>query len=634
MKKKSNLRVAVLLVLIMTLIFTSCQSPSVSSTAGENPENTITEEPVIKSFADTLSWDAEYDVVVVGFGGAGAVASITASDEGAKVLLLEKAKEGGQGGNTRVSGQQILVPSDVDKAVNYFKTIFGQFNYDETMVRTMVQKMSENEEWLKSMGAEGIQYINYPEYPEVEGSDTMRCILLDGVYSTGLYWKVAEDNVFKRSNNIDIWFNSPGKELIQDPETNAIIGVKVNKEGKMVNVRAKNGVVLATGGFENNQEMIQTYLHLPYAYPKGTYNNTGDGIIMAMKVGAQLWHMNNPAGPDLNFKDPESNNFFGYYLAPFGRKNTIFVGKDGTRFLNEAYASKHGKIPFHGNYITQPVSLPAYAIFDETTFSSGPIYQSGGWSSDNSREVEKGWIIKADTIEELAVKIGLETEALKNTVEKFNQYCEDKTDLDFGRDPETLNSIVTAPFYAMKLTPTLTNTQGGPKRNEKCEVLDYDNNPIPNLYSAGELGSFYAHGYNGGGNVGETIASGRIAGENAAKPKDVIPVKKDIISEEETTKSGSKETVNVSYNPGTYNGVGIGMGGEITVEVEVDDSSIKSVKIISHKETSGISDKAIEDMPKNILEAQSTDIDLVAGATMSSKGIKEAFNNALEQAKK
>lgn len=630
MKRKSNKRLAILLVLIMTLIFTSCQSSDLPTE--ENTEEPTNGETAPQAFADSISWDAEYDVVVVGFGGAGAVASITASDEGAKVLLLEKAKEGGQGGNTKVSGQQILVPSDVDRAVGYFETIFGEFDYDKTMVRTMVEKMSENEEWLRSMGAEGIQYIDYPEYPEVEGADTMKCILLEGVYSTGLYWKLAEDNVFNRSNNIDIWYDSPGKELIQDPETDAIIGVKVNKEGQMVNVRAKNGVVLATGGFENNQDMIQTYLHLPYAYPKGTYNNTGDGIIMAMKVGAQLWNMNNPAGPDLNFKDPESNNYFGYYLTPFGSKNTIYVGKDGTRFANEAYNSRHGKVPFHGNYITQPLSLPAHAIFDETTFTSGPIYQSGGWSSDNSREVEKGWIIKADTIEELATKIGLEGEALKDTVDKFNQYCEDKFDPDFGRKAETLNSIVSPPFYAMELTPTLTNTQGGPKRNEKCEVLDHDNNPIPNLYSAGELGSFYAHGYNGGGNVGETIASGRIAGENAAKVKTDIPVKKDIVAEVESSESDSSQVVNVSYNPGTYTGVGIGMGGEISVEVTVDDSSIKSVEIVSHNETPGISDNAIEKMPENILDAQSAETDSVAGATMSSNGIKEAVNKAIEQA--
>lgn len=633
MKAKSIKLISVIFLLIMIVLNTSCQSPNVNSSADVNPEETIIEDQIIKSFSDTISWDAEYDVVVVGFGGAGAVASITDSDEGAKVLLLEKAKEGGQGGNTKVSGQQILYPSDVDRAVNYFKAIFGEFNYDEAMVRTMVEKMSENEEWLKSMGATDIQYINYPEYPEVEGSDAMRCILLGKVYSTGLYWKVAEDNVFKRTSNIDIWFDSPGKELIQDPETNAIIGIKVNKEGKMMNVKANNGVVLATGGFENNQDMIQTYLHLPYAYPKGTYNNTGDGIIMAMKVGTQLWHMNNPAGPDLNFKDPESNNYFGYKLTEFGSKNTIFVGKDGTRFLDESYSSKHGKIPFHGNYMTQPVSLPAYAIFDGTVFASGPIYQSGGWSSDNTREVGKGWIIKADTIEELAMQIGLEPEALENTVNKFNKYCEDKLDPDFGRNPETLNSIVSAPFYAMKLTPTLTNTQGGPKRNEKCEVLDHDNNPIPNLYSAGELGSFFAHGYNGGGNVGETIASGRIAGENAAKPKTNIPAKKDIASKEEADHNIEK-AVNVSYNPGTYTGIGIGMGGEITVEVTVDDSSIKSVEILSHKETSGISDNAIKNMPSNIVNAQSTTIDSVAGATMSSKGIIEAVNNALEQAEK
>jgi predicted oxidoreductase len=97
----------------------------------------------------------------------------------------------------------------------------------------------------------------------------------------------------------------------------------------------------------------------------------------------------------------------------------------------------------------------------------------------------------------------------------YNTYCANTYDVEFNRSAETLTAISeTGPYYAMKLTPTFTNTQGGGKRNEKCQILDVDGNVIPNLYGAGEFGSMYSHGYNGGGNVGAALADGRIVARN------------------------------------------------------------------------------------------------------------------------
>ena len=171
------------------------------------------------------------------------------------------------------------------------------------------------------------------------------------------------------------------------------------------------------------------------------------------------------------------------------------------------------------------MALPAYAIFDEAAFNGGPINTSF-WSQDNAAEVEKGWIKKADTLEELAEIIGVPAENLIKSVSRFNFYCEQGEDFEFSRPASTLNPIgETGPYYALELTPTLTNTQGGAVRNANCEVVNVDGFAIPHLYSAGEFGSMYAHGYNGGGNVGEALATGRIAGRNAAiADKSTIPV--------------------------------------------------------------------------------------------------------------
>jgi predicted oxidoreductase len=114
----------------------------------------------------------------------------------------------------------------------------------------------------------------------------------------------------------------------------------------------------------------------------------------------------------------------------------------------------------------------------------------------------------------LATKIGRDPDALEQTVVRYNEFCALGKDLDFGRSPEYLLAIETPPYYAMELSPTFTNTQGGPRRNLHAQILDIRGNPIPRLYSSGELGSIYSNAYNGGMNLGECMAFGRIAAEH------------------------------------------------------------------------------------------------------------------------
>lgn len=619
-----------ILALSLLLSLSACQTPPAQPAPGaENTTPAVTQAP-------GENWHSSYDVVVIGSGGAGLSAAIEAADAGASVLVLEKAPESAAGGNTRLSGQQILSPTDVEAALGYFETISQGFDYDKDLVQVTIQGMHDIAGWLMDIGGPtlDLQEIIYPEFPTVPGSETMRCYLIDGERSTGKGWDLLKSAVDQRASSIDLWYDSPALELIQDLQTGTVTGVLASHEGQKVRLQAKNGVVMACGGYENNQEMIQNYLHLEYAYPKGTYYNTGDGITMAMKVGAQLWHMNNPAGPDLNFKAPDNNAYYGYSLAMgFGSRSTIYVGPDGTRFLNEALMTKHGKMPAHGTWQTAATILPAYAVFDEASFTAGPITSGGGWSADNQAELEKGWIVKADTLEELAALIGVNAAGLEKTVERYAFYCKEGEDYEFGRDPKTLIPLSkTGPYYAMELTPTLTNTQGGAVRNANCEVVDLDGYAIPHLYSAGEFGSMFVHGYNGGGNVSEALVTGRIAGANAAQPdKTKIPV----ISNGKaapTVESGAGDGLDIaalSLADGVYTGVGQGMAGQITVEVTLSGGKAARVEVTSANDTAGISDKAIEELPNRIVAAQSTNVDVVAGATMTSQGILDAVENAL-----
>jgi succinate dehydrogenase/fumarate reductase flavoprotein subunit len=205
----------------------------------------------------------------------------------------------------------------------------------------------------------------------------------------------------------------------------------------------------------------------------------------------------------------------------------IVVGPDARRFADEKYKTRHGKVLVNGRWLPLSTPCPMYLICDHTLFSAGPLYDkhpSHGWtqiierydwSEDNSAELAKGWIKTADSLASLAALMGLDPATLEATVSRWNRFCDAKHDADFGRSL-MLAPIVEKPFYAVELLPSMLNTQGGPRRNEKGQIVRPDGTPIPRLYSAGELGSIYSYLYQGTGNIGECLAFGRVSGRNAA----------------------------------------------------------------------------------------------------------------------
>ncbi len=475
-------------------------------------------------------WDYEAEIVVLGTGGAGLAAAIDAHDLGANVLMLEKASESHSGGNTRVSMQGAWCPPNLSEAITYQKALNGRYPVPEEVVQAYHEYTTKNAEWLKKIGGKIVQRLSsskgeYPEFPGAES--TFVCSLEEG-YGYQRLWMLLKDAVVKRQ--IKIMYETPGIDLVQDSKTKEIHGVVAEREGKKIYVKAQKAVILCTGGFENNQEMIRDYLLLPCGYPFGTPYNTGDGIRMAQAVGADLWHMGNVAGPSLSFRAPGVEWAFG---AGFSSSSGgyIFVASDATRFVNENTPSKHGKVNYHGTYVHLPLPLPVHVVFDETARKSGPLYRQDEfwcwyaviekykWSADSSVELEKGWILKADTIRELAGKMGKNPDTLEKTLVTWNRSCAAGNDSEFGRPAKRMAPIQTPPYYAMELVPAFTNTQGGPRRNQHAQVLDTNRQPIPRLYSAGELGSIFSYHYQGAGNIGECFAFGRIAAKHAVAEK-------------------------------------------------------------------------------------------------------------------
>src|SRR5580692_1730784 len=395
-------------------------------------------------------WDTEADVVVVGLGAAGVAASVTAHDLGAEVVILEKAPEGQEGGNTRVAGQGYLNTSNAEEAAAYLTALCGPFTVPAPMIQVWADEMCRNNDWLAGLGGDPQEHQHPPvgiEFPDLPGSGSVHKFHDGPAYGYSYTWKRFESLVKQRP--IPILYETPGKELIQHDVTREILGVRAMRGGKPVAVKARRGVVLTCGGFENNQEMIRNYLPgIPYCYTSGSPYNEGDGITMAMSVGADLWHMNNYAGPSMALKVPEVRTTFSMQALHYSKEipgGMIVVGPDGKRFADEKFRTRHGKVPVNGVWLPLATPCPMYLIFDHRLFSAGPLYDkhpSHGWtqiierydwSADNSVELAKGWIKTADSIAGLASVVGLDPAVLEETVGRWNRGCDAGSDDEFGR---------------------------------------------------------------------------------------------------------------------------------------------------------------------------------------------------------
>jgi len=356
------------------------------------------------------------------------------------------------------------------------------------MVRVWADEMCRNNQWLESLGGDPQEHQHPPvgiEFPDLPGADCVHKFHDGPTYGYSFTWKRFESLVKQR--RIPILYETPGRELIQHDVTKGILGIRAQRRDESIFVRARKGVVLTCGGFENNQDMIRNYLPgIPYCYTSGSPYNEGDGIAMAMSVGADLWHMNNYAGPSMALKVPGIRTTFSMQALHFSKKmrgGMIVVGPDARRFCDEKYKTRHGKIPVNGRWLPLSTPCPMFMIFDHVLFSAGPLYDKHpshgwtqiieryAWSEDNSAELANGWIKTADSIASLASAVGLDPKALKDTVGRWNRYCDTGNDPEFGRSL-MVEPITDGPFYAVELSPSMLNTQGGPRRASATRPSD------------------------------------------------------------------------------------------------------------------------------------------------------------------
>ena len=303
--------------------------------------------------------------------------------------------------------------------------------------------------------------------------------------------------------------DTPAQEfLIEEGEIKGIIATGVN--GQKVTVRA-NAVVLATGGFGANTKMLQQYNTYWSSIPDdvkttNSYAMTGDGIVLGQSVGAGLTGMG--FTQMMPVADPITGELFSGLQVP--PENFVIVNKQGKRFINE----------FAGRDVLTKAALAEGGLF--YLIADDEIKKTAANTSQEKidRQVAAGTLFKADTLEELALKVGMDPATLVDTVAKYNSYVEAGEDPEFHKDTFSLK-VDKAPFYATPRQPAVHHTMGGLKIDTATRVLDENNQPIKNLYAAGEVaGGIHAGNRLGGNALADIFTFGRIAGKTAMAEMD------------------------------------------------------------------------------------------------------------------
>ncbi|MEG0302196.1 FAD-dependent oxidoreductase [Gordonibacter sp.] len=589
--------------------------------------------------ASDVKWDGQFDVVVVGFGAAGAASAISAAEAGAKVLLVDKAPEGHEGGNSRFCAQLFVSITDKDKGIAHYQAQRGGFYTPDDVVETYVEGMMSTKELLVSWGLEKDRLVDVTdkgmanltvEYPELPGADAVRTNFIDG-YGKRELWRFLKQSVVDRKDKIDCWYESPAKALIQDADSGAIVGVTIEREGKKVNIAARNGVVMALGGFENSPFYQKTFLGHPKMFAHGTLFNEGDGLAMCQTVGAKLWHMASYESMGVGMTCEADRPRIGGAVPFFARGSIILVGGDARRYTAEDLEQRHGHREIGGTWMIPNRPERNIFIFDANQATTAtPPY--GNWSAGCVKEIASGKITEAASIAELAQKFSLDPATLQATIDLYNTSAASGVDA-FGRQAKSMTALAaTGPYYGIEMWPSILNTQGGPERTAKAEIVGANDKPIAHLYSAGEFGGVCANLYQGGSNMAECLVFGNIAGTNAAATKeDAFNAGEGLAykpgcGDQSVLDQAPDET---GLKSGQAAGMALGLGGPIWVKTTTEGAKITNIEILHQTETEGVGTVVFDLLPQAVIAAGTTEgVDIVTGATISSNGFLNAVKDA------
>lgn len=412
--------------------------------------------------------------------------------------------------------------NDVDRAVTYLDRCAGGLTPTEVN-RAWAERSHELSNWLDGIGfgADHVAHVG-GDHARFAGSDavTIHRATVDGrpdLRGGAKLWAALSQAVAERG--VTLFWESPAERLLTDASgrvTGVLMGGNETRR-----LDATEGVILTTGGYGYNEELRAQYLKAPFLF-YGTPAGTGDGVRMAQAVGADLWHMNLASGGGVG-RFPMSEGEMANIAVDVRGGGYVIVDQNGRRYADEsrqelthAFASEMSYFDAVANEYPR---APSYWLFDEHRMRSGALGLHPGqyaWTANNLTELNNGWIARGSTVAEAAERAGHPAPAVvRATVEDFNTGCGLGID-EFGRAPESLASIDRAPYYCVVLHPGGSNTQGGPRRDAACRVLNPFGEPIAGLFSAGELGQWIGEIYPAAGAaISDALCSGQIAVESA-----------------------------------------------------------------------------------------------------------------------
>jgi 3-oxosteroid 1-dehydrogenase len=533
-----------------------------------------------------------YDVVVLGTGAAGLTAALAAHDQGASVGLFEKSDQ--VGGTTAWSGGMVWVPVNPHQAalgiedsreevLTYLQSLSHDL-IDEKLAAAYIDAGPPMVRWLESSTPVRFEIVEgfpdyHPEHPggKPGGGRSLECPLFpfdelgpwaekvtvgpqmgrnitmsETPLGRGAPGGVPPDELVRRQVHDE---RGAGQGLVGrllkgcldrgiEPRTGAaarelivsggrVTGVRFDGRGGAFDVTARAGVILATGGFEWNRDLVRSFVRGPMTHPVSVQTNTGDGLLMAMRVGASLSNMPEAWWVPTIEVPVEGHGTVAWQVnGERTRPHCIMVNRRGRRFTNEATSYNALGEAFHVVDVSsyEFVNHPAWMVFDHYYLRT---YGLARYKPDLGPT--PSWIVSAGSIHELATAIDVPAAELEVTVARWNAQAENGDDPDFARgrsahdrwwgDPSfgndvraTLGPIDTAPYYAVRVHSGALGTKGGPRTDGDARVLDLDGHPITGLYAAGNvMGSVMGMTYGGaGGTLGPGMVFGFLAGRHAA----------------------------------------------------------------------------------------------------------------------
>jgi tricarballylate dehydrogenase len=481
----------------------------------------------------TSGSEQQFDVIVIGSGISGLSSAVSANSAGARVLVLERAQEEEFGGNTRWTESYFRMKSEQEVSDDFEELLVANAGHhidpnvvqhlaspyedwppyvkahgmpDPELVSTLSSKAGPTVHWLKTFG---IRFDSLPTYFVTAAAPRLMPV------GGGLAMiEALRDHALKQG--VTFMYETTALQFTRD-DGNGMLGVLAsNKSGKTLKLRAR-AVIIASGGFEGNPEMLTQYLggSAKFVRPvaRGGYYNKGEGIRMALNAGAA------PAGDFNSYHaeplDPRSAQPEALVMNfPYG----ILVNRNGKRFCDEA----PGPVDAHYDHISRDISGQpdgiAYVIYDQR------IDDVPNWKRSIRTDQAP---FKADSIEDLARECGIVPAALVRTVEEYNRACPQgefkPLEVDNlateGIEPPKSNwsrPVDKGPFYAYPIISGVCFTYGGVKTNRNAQVIDNDGRAIPGLYAVGEAAGLYYQVYTGATSVLRGAVFGKIAGAHAA----------------------------------------------------------------------------------------------------------------------